>query len=201
MNTTPSQREEHRMSYFDSEYLPAEPYMGDRLSETSSPVPSPRPSSESITFDHWHRRYDIHNDALVELSSSFRALAMLEDASFLRYAMLPAVVLALVSKPGSNERVLFNGIRDRFKQTMASERAKQTTAGGSPLDLDIPWARLDAFSAEMEQQRQDSHGWVDDELQNSAPEWNWFHMLKRIELTTICKSRHCMAGLLHPDGC
>jgi hypothetical protein len=187
MSITPYQLEERQTSYFDSEYLPAEPYMGERLSPTPSPVPSPRPSDESITFDHWHRRYEIHNDALAELSNSFRALAMLEDASFLRYAMVPVVVLALISRPGSDERALFNGLLERFKQAMASERAKQTPIGGNPLDVDIPWARLDAYSVEAEQQRYDSRFPIDDVLHNAAPEWNWYHMLKQVNLTTICK--------------
>jgi hypothetical protein len=54
--------------------------------------------------------------------------------------------------------------------------------------LDIPWARLDAYSAETEQHRRENTVFVEPQLQNSAPEWNWWYMLKQIDLKTVCES-------------
>jgi hypothetical protein len=53
--------------------------------------------------------------------------------------------------------------------------------------LDIPWARLDAYSAETEQIRLNNTVFIEPQLQNSAPEWNWWYMLKHIDLETVCK--------------
>jgi hypothetical protein len=176
--------------YFDPEYLSPEGDMNDPSSRAPSPLLSPRPDNESIVFDHWHRRYEIHNEAVSELSCSFSALSILQDASYLRYAFLPLVILALVSQPGSHERALSIAQFHRFNNSIAHKRATSNPIGGSPLDFDIPWDRLDAYSAEIEQQRRDNVVFVEPQLYNAAPEWNWWYMLKQTKLTPICEYLH-----------
>jgi hypothetical protein len=39
----------------------------------------------------------------------------------------------------------------------------------------------------MEQHRHDNTVFVEPQLHNSAPEWNWWFMLKHIDLKTVCK--------------
>jgi hypothetical protein len=179
--------EEYTESYFDPGRLSPEVRLKDTMSWTRSPLPSPRPTSENISFDHWHRRYDIHNEAMNELSRSLFVLSTLDDASYLRYALLPLIVLALVSRPGSSERALALSQFQRFNDVMKETRTAQTPIGGSPLQLGIPWDRLDAFSAETERHQQDDMINVESQLSNAAPEWNWWYMLKRIDLKQVCK--------------
>jgi hypothetical protein len=174
-------------SYFEPGRLSPEARMKGNLSWTPSPLPSPRPTGEEISFDHWHRRYDIHNEATEDLSRSFSALSTLEDALYLRYALLPLIILALISRPGSNERALALSQFQRFTDVMNKIRTAQTSIGGFPLEFDIPWDRLDSFSAEMEQHQHDDIVNVKSQLHNAAPEWNWWHMLKRIDLKQVCK--------------
>jgi hypothetical protein len=174
-------------SYFEPRHWSPEAHMSDSFSATPSPLLSPRPSNENITFDHWKRRYDIHNDAVSELYDSLAFLHTLDDASFLRYVMLPMVVLALVSLPGSHERALYGMLLQRFKDSMSSLRRDTNPIGGSSIDYDISWDALDGYSAEIKQQLRNSTGYVEPILKNAAPEWNWRHMLKRINLTSACK--------------
>tara|TARA_R110002003_G_scaffold1048_16_gene22284 strand:- start:2236 stop:2958 length:723 start_codon:yes stop_codon:yes gene_type:complete len=179
--------DENLEDYFSHEHLSPEPQSSDPIwSRGPSPLPSPRSSSEPITFDHWSRRYEIHNEAFAELSNSLFALSTIEDISYLRNALLPLMILALVSRPNSNERALCLGQFERFKQFMAYESAGPTPIGGSPLNFDIRWDLLDSYSAEMEQLRGEDLVYLEPELRGSAPEWNWFHMLKRINLTNCC---------------
>jgi hypothetical protein len=60
--------------------------------------------------------------------------------------------------------------------------------GGYALDLDIPWDKLDAYSEARSRETTDnnvsSSGLLCD---NSAPEWNWWCMLKCIDLKFACK--------------
>ena len=184
-DATASYRSEQ--DYFDREHLSPELHMSDPLSRSPSPLSSPRPSNESITFDHGHRRYDIHNEATSELFDSLSALSTFHDTPYLRHALLPLLVLALVSRPSSSERALCLGQFDRFKQFMAYQGSTPNPIGGSALDFDIPWDRLDAYSAEMEQQRSGNVVFVEPQLDNSAPEWNWWYMLKRMDLKPICQ--------------
>jgi hypothetical protein len=178
---------DHMESYFDAGRLSPEARLKDTMSSTRSPLPSPRPTGENISFDHWYRRHDIHNDATNQLSRSLSTLSTLEDASYLRYALLPLVILALVSRPGSSERALALSQFQRFTDVTNETRLAQTPIGGSPLKLDIPWDRLDAFSAETERHKQDDMIHVESQLYNAAPEWNWWQMLKRINLEQVCK--------------
>jgi hypothetical protein len=173
--------------HFDPNHLSPEDHLKDPVSRSPSPLPSPRPSRETISFDHWHRRYDIHNEATSELYGSLFALSTFEDASYLRYAFLPLVILALVSKAESSERALSIEQLERFKYAMARMRTAQNPVGGAMLNFDIPWGRLDAYSVEMEQQRHGSALPFHPQLHNAAPEWNWWYMLKRTDLDLICE--------------
>ncbi|KAF2033408.1 hypothetical protein EK21DRAFT_86217 [Setomelanomma holmii] len=155
--------------YFGLEHLSPESQSSEPIwSRAPSPLPSPRSINEPVAFDHWTRR--------------LFALSIVEDISYLRYALLPLMVLALISRPNSNERALCLGQFERFKQFMAYERAGSTPIGGSPLDFDIRWDLLYAYSAEVEQLRGEDLVYLEPKLRGSAPEWNWFHMLKRIDL-------------------
>jgi hypothetical protein len=180
--------EETAESYDDSERLSSEAYMSEPFSRTPSPLPPHHPSEGKISFDHWHRRYDIHNKALSELVSSVHALSAHEDPSYLRYVLIPLMILGLVSRPGSIEREVYLGQMDRFKQCMIQESTTMPNpVGGLPPTVNIPWDLLDAYSMQMEQQNCDRAGFIFSGLHNTAPEWNWHYMLKRLNLTSICK--------------
>jgi hypothetical protein len=193
--TTSYDPEEHTPSYTDSEHLS---YMSDPISRTPSPLPPLHPIDANITSEHWHRRYEIHNDALSELVSSLSALSTHENSSYLRYVLIPLIVLALVSRPESTERALYLGQMESFQRSMAQESTKTPNPiGGLVPGGQIPWDRLDAYSMDMEQQRRDSIGFGSTGLYNAAPEWNWYYMLKHINLTTICEWTDVFISL-HP---
>lgn len=176
-----------RAEGYDTEHLSPESYPLDPFSRTPSPLPSPRPAGDTITFDHWLRRYDIHNMATSELFNNLSTLATYEDPALLRYVLLPLMVLALVSRPDSSERALCLVLFERFQTFADHHKAVPNPIGGSRLEFDIPWDRLDAYSAEMEQQRREDIVFLEPQLINCAPEWNWWLMLKRIDLKTVCK--------------
>jgi hypothetical protein len=173
--------------YYNPEHLSPETHMSDPSSRTPSPLASLRPSNEAITFDHWDRRYDIHNEAVSELVESLSNFRGIEDASFLRYVLIPLIILALVSRPGSAERTLCADLFEQFTNSMAVKRSTLNPIGGPPLSLDIPWERLDAYSAQVQQPRQDTEAEAEIRLRNAAPEWNWWYMLKEINLSNACK--------------
>lgn len=179
---------EEDKSYFSPEHLSPDTYLNDPFPRSPTPVPTPRPDESSMTFDHWRRRYDIHNEAAAELFNSLSVLWAYEDVSYLRYTLLPIIVLALISPPSSEQRTLCLVLFERFKAFMSQQDAQTDHIGGSKLDFDIPWEKLDAYSAEMEQQRRADAVVVERHLQNSAPEWNWWYMLKEINLQTVCES-------------
>jgi hypothetical protein len=174
-------------SYFDPIHLSPEMHARDQYSPMPSPLPSPRSSTDSMSFDLWQRQYNIHNEAFSELSRSLVGFTHHENTPYLRFALLPLTILALVSRPGSSERALCLDLFETFKNLMAFDSAVPGPIGGAPLDFDIPWDRLDAYSAEIEQQQLDSMVFVGSELQDSAPEWNWWGMLSRIDFEILCK--------------
>lgn len=181
------QSEEVVDSYFDLGRLSPEAHFTDSISQTPSPLPSPRPSNETIEFDHWSRRYQIHNEAISELCGNLTALVTYGHVSFLRHAILPLLVLSLVSRSRTFERTASIDLFVQFKRYMASMASTPTPIGGPQMELNVPWGRLDAFSAEVEQQRFESMVYVEDELHNSAPEWNWRYMLQHTKIDTACK--------------
>jgi hypothetical protein len=179
--------EEYADGYFDLKHLAPEPYTNDPHSRSPSPMFSHRSSNRSITFDHWHRRYEIHNEAVFDLFNIFSALIRLEDATYLRYTIMPLMVFSLVSRPESIERGLAIETFELFKHSMASKRTASNPIGGAMLELGIAWDRLDAYSAEVERQQRESPVWIEDGLLNSAPEWNWRYMLEQVNLKSACK--------------
>ncbi|KAF2826500.1 hypothetical protein CC86DRAFT_406762 [Ophiobolus disseminans] len=194
MPDTMSQTMDETMSEYNIEenlenYLSPEGHTSDPFSRSPSPMPSPRPIEASISFDYWHRRYNIHNEATAELFQSLSAISDCEDTSYLRYAALPLMVLALISQPGSVERNLCMVLLERFKAFMADQSVTSNPIGGSALDFDIPWERLDAYSAEMERQRSEPQ-------LHSAPEWNWWFMLKHMNLQSVWP---VIAGTMHME--
>lgn len=177
--------EENMEGYIETDHLSPRPYVVNTFSRTPSPLLSP--TDETVTFDHWHRRYEIHNEATSELFNSLSALASSGDPIFLRHVLLPLMVLALVSRPSSSERVLCSGLFDRYETFMQHHSAAPHPIGGQKLTFDIPWDRLDAYSAEIEQERRNSLVYVEPPLHNSVCEWNWWFMLKRIDLKSVCE--------------
>lgn len=180
-------------SSFDPGKLSPGFHFDDPISRSPSPLHSELPSTENITLDFWSRRYELHNEAFSELSRSLLALAENPDPSYLRYVLMPLMILALVSRQNSAERALCLMCFDKFKNYMSGaswtkhEDDTPDPVGGSGLDFDIPWDKLDAYSEGVERERRDNVVFVDDQLVGSAPEWNWWYMLKRLELKNICK--------------
>jgi hypothetical protein len=172
----------------DPDYLTAGAYFNDPLSRSPSPLPSPMHYSEPPLSNIWSTRYEIHDEAFVTL---FTALATLHDdvdPVNLRYVLIPIMVLALVSRPYSKERGLCFSLLADFKRFMAR-------SAPGPLDvefvnMDIPWEKLDAYSEAIEQMRRDSAGPEDVQMAQSAPEWNWWDMMKHIDLDMSCKSSY-----------
>lgn len=159
----------------------------DQYSPQLSPLPSPRQYNDSMTFDFWNRRYEIHNKAFSDLHHSLVSLLEPGRKLYLRYAFLPLVILALASRSGSSERMICMRGFEEFQASAKSQVTAPSPIGGGPLSFDIPWERLDAYSAEVEQERNSNVVFVEAQLHNSAPEWNWSSMLERIDLKLICK--------------
>ncbi|KAJ4369656.1 hypothetical protein N0V83_005418 [Neocucurbitaria cava] len=177
-------------------------HLVDPISRTPSPLLSVRSSTDDISLDYWSRRYEIHNEAFQDLSSNFLSLAEYPDPKYLRYALMPFMVLALVSSPDSPERALCLATFDRFKELMSeaavleSENAATSPVGGQSLGFDIPWGKLDAYSKRNDIERQEGVVFVENQLRGSAPEWNWWYMLQEIELKTTWP---ITAGTMHME--
>ncbi|KAF2183869.1 hypothetical protein K469DRAFT_710248 [Zopfia rhizophila CBS 207.26] len=187
------------------EHLSAGLFLHDPLSRGPSPVPSIEPPNPSL----WPNRYEIHNEAFSALSTSFFTLFDYMDPIYLRYIVLPLIILALVSRPGSAERALCFSYFDKFKQFMATKEPPKSTAdssysrerttspsplAGEHLDFDIPWEKLDAFSEATEHGRRNDIGQGFDKLTAGAPEWNWWDMLNHLKLDFVWP---CTSGTSH----
>ncbi|KAL5121521.1 hypothetical protein ACEQ8H_000593 [Pleosporales sp. CAS-2024a] len=120
----------------------------------------------------------------MELRDSCQSLQHLEDSSFLRYALMPLIVLALISLPGSKERALYNALFQQFKDAMASKKSDWIPNGGAPIDFTIDWDLLDNYSAEVDHQLRGSVAYLGSPLIDAAPEWNWRYMLQKIDLAS-----------------
>lgn len=68
---------------YNTGYVSPEAHPVNPFSRTPPPLPSPRPADETMSFDHWFRRYEIHNQATSELSDSLSILGSYEDAAAL----------------------------------------------------------------------------------------------------------------------
>jgi hypothetical protein len=149
-----------------------------------------------LTSTFWNDRYGIHNQAFSELSAGLFALRGELHYGCIRYVLVPLFVLALVSRHGSAERDLCLSYLDDFKEQMGKgsvltpngARAMTSPVGGEALDFDIPWGKLDAFSEAVEREKQTDSVFDRDPLcENSAPEWNWWCMLKHLDLQFACE--------------
>ncbi|CAO2648291.1 Nn.00g075580.m01.CDS01 [Neocucurbitaria sp. VM-36] len=194
--------EENPGAYYELGHLEPAHHLADSISRTPSPLFSSRSSTDNISLDFWNRRYEIHNEAFSDLSSSLLTLAEDSNPEYLRYSLVPFMILALVSRSRSPERALCLGCFDRFKRYML-EAAGSGLANGAPspvgghtLDFDVPWDKLDIYSEELETERRESTVFVENQLRGSAPEWNWWYMLKRLELKTIWP---ITAGTMHME--
>lgn len=185
--------EEDFHGHNEPSHLSADFYVTEPISRTPSPMLSSRRSTDNISLEFWNRRYELHNEAFMDLSSNIMAIAENLDPEYLRYSLMPILILALVSAPNSPERALSITCYEQFKKYMADTRNSDANSavpqpvGGSPLDFNIPWDRLDAYSEVVERERRESVVFVDTDLYGSAPEWNWWYMLKAVQLDVMCK--------------
>ncbi|KAF1964852.1 hypothetical protein BU23DRAFT_604551 [Bimuria novae-zelandiae CBS 107.79] len=154
----------------------------------------PDSATDFHTSDLWDNRYDIHNKAFSELSTSFFALEGELHDGCIRYVLVPLFILALVSRPGSAERALCLSYFGRFKKgtvkgsvlTHDGTHAICSPVGGHALDFDIPWDTLDEYSNQVERDKREGGVCADrSQCKNSAPEWNWWHMLKHLNLKFV----------------
>lgn len=170
----------------DQDYLTAGTYFGNSLSRSPSPMPSPRLLTDSTGSNIWETRYDIHMEAFSTLSSTLDALRPhLGPASF-GLVLLPVIILGLVSRPSSEERELCQWYISKFLEPMASTSLSPTS--DETLGFEIPWEKLDAYAEIAEKQRGEEEAAMED----SAPEWNWWDMLKHIDLDLSCMFLYCI---------
>lgn len=168
-------------------------YPRNPQSRSPSPLPSPLPFINPPDSKLWENRYKLHDEAFSDLSSIFFGPHQFLDPSCLRYILMPLLILALVSRKNSPEREICFSYFAQFKEYMA----KNYPSGGSPglpspqggqaLDFDISWDKLDAYSAKVEEERRGNTMLDEAELTKGAPEWNWWDMLKEIQIDVICK--------------
>jgi len=169
----------------DPDYLAAGPYFNDPLSRSPSPLPSPMRYTEPPSSNIWSTRYDIHDEAFTTLFTALAALYEDLDPVSSRYVLMPILILALVTRPHSKERALCSSFLAKFKGSMTSPAAGPVDA--ETLAIDIPWEQLDAYSEAIESLSQDSAFSAGIPMEQSAPEWNWWDMLKRIDMNMSCK--------------
>lgn len=176
---------EQDKQYFQGtpDYLTAGTYTDDTLSRSpsASPIPSPRVSSEPPNSDLWDARYDIHEEAFLTLASTLEELRPHLDPAILRCVLIPVITLALVSRPNSNERSICASYFEKLNDFIRS--SSQSRADSEKMDYSIPWDKLDAFSEVASMQG----GPGAENMKGSAPEWNWWDMLKHINLDLWCK--------------
>ncbi|KAF2119142.1 hypothetical protein BDV96DRAFT_596911 [Lophiotrema nucula] len=199
----------------DSEALPEYLNVGLEINDLLSRSPSPFPLTEPPSTMLWDKRFEIHDEAFKELSTSFFALHDTLPPICLRYIILPLCILALVSSPGSTERTVCFSYFQKFKEFMTAnyprdlsnrfprspERTKSPSPqGGEELDIKIPWEQLDAFSAVCEQQRHNAMAEDDAGVTYGAPEWNWWDMLHNTKLDMTCKSSRSSLAKYHSIG-
>lgn len=150
----------------------------------------------------WDKRYDIYNETFARLRETLTGIQHNVDPKCIRYILIPIIIMALLSRPNSPEREMCLSYFARHKQYMnenyprgASDASmddiasgKSSPQGGEELNIEIPWDKLDEFSARAEADRRDSgvHYHIDG-VTEGAPEWNWFDMLNHLQMTMICK--------------
>ncbi|KAF2710769.1 hypothetical protein K504DRAFT_465825 [Pleomassaria siparia CBS 279.74] len=169
-----------------ADYLTTGYFSSDPLSRSPSPLPSPQ-FPDPPDFGLWDARYIRYNEAYSSLAASFHSMHNILDDNTLRYILMPLIILALVSKKGSNERKLCHSYFSRFKDHMTNPGGQTCSSpqGGEALGFDIPWDKLDAYSDAA--QRQSGSALTQENELKGAPEWNWWDMLKEMDMDMICK--------------
>ncbi|KAF2651666.1 hypothetical protein K491DRAFT_681981 [Lophiostoma macrostomum CBS 122681] len=170
------------------DHLSAGMYLHDALSRSPSPMPSPVPSSTMAPTNFWQLRYQIHDEAFASLADSLFFIHDDLDPACIRHIILPLLILALVSRRDSNERELCLSYFRKYREHMAANYPPNTASspqGGEQMTLDIPWERLDAYSAEMQRVRRGTLTEEGSGLSRGAPEWNWWDALNHLRLNFI----------------
>jgi hypothetical protein len=164
--------------------LTASPYLHNSPSPNPSPLPSPLHYTDPPTSQLWNSRYTIHKESFNTLSTTLSALAKDPEPIYIRYFLLPIIILALVSRPHSKERAMclayFTTLDDFLR------RPSTSPVGGENLPIDIPWAKLDAYSEAAERETRNGSVLRESTTSASAPEWNWWDMLRHTELNLTC---------------
>lgn len=145
-----------------------------------SPTRAPQGTNTPPSFELWDARFKLHTEASTILVSTLVALEPHLQAFSLRFALVPAIILGLVSRPNSIERKLCISYLSKFTGSMQHHTA--TAVGETSMGYDIPWNKLDAFSDNLEKHE----GGKVATMPESAPEWNWWDMLKHIDLNLSC---------------
>ncbi|KAF2443783.1 hypothetical protein P171DRAFT_432960 [Karstenula rhodostoma CBS 690.94] len=145
-------------------------------SPSTSPMPSPRVYTGPPNSDLWGARYDIHDESFITLTSTLAALQPYLDPVVLRCVLIPVIILGLVSCPNSKERAICTYYFEKLEESI--QHSPQSRTDGEKMDYSIPWDKLDAFSEAVKAQG----GTGADSMQGSAPGWNWWDMLKQIDL-------------------
>jgi hypothetical protein len=167
------------------DYLTAGPYFTDPLSRSPSPLPSPMHYMEPPSSNIWSTRFSIHDEAFVTLFTALAALHNDLDSVNSRYILMPILILALITRPHSKERALCMSFLAKLSGSTASPTLHPADAEASAIP--IPWEKLDAYSEAIEQLRQDRPISAETLMEPSAPEWNWWDMLKHIDMNMSCK--------------
>lgn len=141
-------------------------------------------TAERVQFTTWDDRYDIHAEAFSTLASDLLSLEPHIDPTILQSILVPVIILGLVSKSGSEERAIWATYNAKWEGLL--NFAQGGLDYGHNMGSPIPWEKLDAYSEFIE-----SMGTHSTELlKGSAPEWNWWDMLKHIDLELHCEYLH-----------
>lgn len=185
----------------DPERLSPGYYPGEPSSRSPSPLASPQLLANTPESNVWENRYELHNQALSALSSAFLQLHANLDPKYFRFILKPLLILALVSRKGSLERNLCFAFFARFQEYMAANYPPGGTAespspqGGEAFDFEIAWDKLDAYSQKVEDEKRANAMLGENTLTKGAPEWNWWDMLKEVQIDMICKCCFLMLTL------
>jgi hypothetical protein len=177
----------------DPEHLSLGYHTGDPSSRSPSPLPSPQPFVGGSEPNLWERRYELHNEAFSALSATILQLHGNLGPQYFRFILMPLLILALVSRKGSIERNLCFTYFARFREHMAAEfppggMAKSPSPqGGEALDFEIAWDKLDAYSQKVEDDQRETVMLDGNALTKGAPEWNWWDMLREVQIDLVCE--------------
>jgi hypothetical protein len=143
------------------------------------------PTSQSSLFT---KRYTLHNSAFNALASTLSGFSNTTSRESLRFVLIPVIVLALVSALSSPERDLCISLFSQFQAQFSTRPNTGSSSATFELTLEIPWTKLDAFSATAKGNL-DPSALPLKELNYGAVEWNWGDMLRYLDLDLACKSK------------